>query len=51
MIHTNTTRGHIGSHHDGGLSGLELVKDPITLVLLLVTVNGWENVSGCLAIV
>lgn len=39
-IHTDTTGGHIGSHHHGALAGLELVEDPVTLVLLLVTVNG-----------
>ena len=40
IYHTNTTRGNVGSNHDGALSGLELVQDPITLSLLLVTVNG-----------
>lgn len=39
MILTNTTRGHVSGHHNGALVGLELVKDPITLVLLLVAVN------------
>ena len=39
--HTNTTRCYIGSNHDGALAGLELVQDPIALVLLLVAVNGW----------
>lgn len=39
-ILTNTTRSHIGGNHDGALSTLELVKDPITLVLLLVSVDG-----------
>lgn len=38
--HTNTTRSHISGNHDGALSVLELVEDPVTLVLLLVTVNG-----------
>lgn len=37
--HTNTTRSHIGSNHDGALARLELVQNPITLVLLLVTVD------------
>lgn len=48
MIHTDTTRGHVSSHHDGGLSGLELVKHPITLVLLLVSVNGYHMLVGVL---
>jgi hypothetical protein len=38
--HTNTTGSHIGGNHDGALASLELVQDPIALVLLLVTVNG-----------
>jgi len=37
--HTNTTRSHIGGNHDGALSGLELVEDPVALGLLLVTVD------------
>jgi len=37
--HTNTTRCHIGSNHDGALAGFELVQNPITLVLLFVTMN------------
>lgn len=40
LIHTNTTGSHVGGHHDGALSSLELVQDPVTLVLLFVTVNG-----------
>ncbi len=40
MILTNTTRGHVSGHHNGTLVSLELVEDPITLVLLLVAVNG-----------
>lgn len=40
MIHTDTTGSHVGGHHDGALSSLELVQDPVTLVLLLVTVDG-----------
>jgi hypothetical protein len=39
--HTDTTGSHVGSNHDGALARLELVQDPIALVLLLVTVNGW----------
>lgn len=38
--HTDTTRSHVRGNHDGALARLELVQDPITLVLLLVTVNG-----------
>jgi len=38
--HTNTTRCHIGSNHDGALAGLELVQNPITFVLLFVAMNG-----------
>jgi hypothetical protein len=37
--HTNTTGSHIGGNHDGTLSSLELVQDPITLILLLVAMN------------
>lgn len=40
IILTNTTRGHIGGHHDGAFGGLKLVEDPVTLVLLLITVDG-----------
>lgn len=39
-IHTDTTRGDICGNHDGALARLELVQDPIALVLLLVTVDG-----------
>lgn len=45
MILTNTTRSDVGRDHDGRLGSLELVEDPVTLVLLLVTVDGCENVS------
>jgi hypothetical protein len=38
--HTNTAGSHIGSNHDGALAGLELVQDPIALVLLFVTMDG-----------
>jgi hypothetical protein len=38
--HTNTTRSHIGGNHDGRLSSLELVEDPVALGLLFVAVNG-----------
>ena len=37
--HTNTTRSYISSNHDGALSCLEFIQDPVTLVLLLVTMN------------
>jgi hypothetical protein len=37
--HTNTTTGHVGGDHDRALSSLELVQNPITLVLLLVSVD------------
>lgn len=38
--HTNTTRCYVSSNHDGAVSSLELVENPIALVLLLVSVNG-----------
>lgn len=41
LFHTNTTRCDIRSNHDWALAGLELVENPITLVLLLVTMNCW----------
>lgn len=44
--HTNTTRSHVGSNHDGALASLELVQNPIALVLLLVAVNGYIDISG-----
>jgi len=37
--HTNATTGHVGSNHDWGFSCLELIQNPITLVLLFVSVN------------
>jgi hypothetical protein len=40
FYHTNTTRSHISSHHDGALARLEFVQDPISFLLLLVTVDG-----------
>ena len=42
FVHTDTTGSHIGGHHDGALALLELVQDPITFLLLLVTVDGWK---------
>lgn len=40
LIHTNTTRGDVGGDHDGALAVLELIEDPVALVLLLVAVDG-----------
>lgn len=37
--HTDTARSHIGRNHDGTLAGLEFVQDPVTFVLLFVTVD------------
>lgn len=37
---TNAAGCHVCGNHDGTLAGLELVKNPITFVLLLVSVNG-----------
>lgn len=37
--HTDTTRSDVSRNHHRALSGLELVEHPVTLVLLLVTVN------------
>lgn len=42
LIHTNTTRSHVGGNHDRALVGLELVQNPVALVLLLVAVDGWR---------
>jgi hypothetical protein len=39
--HTDTTGSYIGSNHDGALAGLELIQDPIALILLLVTVDSY----------
>lgn len=39
--HTNATGSHIGGYHDRAFSGLELVQNPIALVLSLVAVNSW----------
>lgn len=38
--HTDTTGSHIGGHHDGALALLEFIQNPVTLLLLLVTVDG-----------
>jgi hypothetical protein len=43
MIHTNTTRSNVRGYHDRALVGLELVQDPVTLVLLLVAVNSCDD--------
>ena len=43
--HTNTTRSHVSSNHDGRFAGLEFVENPIAFVLLLVTVDGCRNES------
>lgn len=43
--HTNTTGGYISSHHDWTLSVLEFVQDPITFILLFVSVDGYFKVS------
>jgi hypothetical protein len=40
VILTDTTRSHVSGNHDGALVGLELVENPVTLVLLLITMNG-----------
>ncbi len=44
--HTDTTRRNVGGDHDGALASLELVQDPVTLVLLLVAVDGWRKLSA-----
>lgn len=44
--HTDTTRSHVSGNHDGALALLEFVENPITLLLLLVTVDreGWPAI-------
>lgn len=37
--HTNTTRCYVGSNHDWALASLELVQNPVTLVLLFVAMD------------
>jgi len=39
IYHTNATTSHVGSNHDGAFASLELVQDPIALILLLITVD------------
>ena len=41
--HTDTTGSHVGGHHDGTLALLEFVQNPVALVLLFITVNGWNE--------
>ena len=43
LHHTNTTRCHICSNHDGTLAGLELVEYPVAFVLLFVAVNSYSS--------
>lgn len=43
--HTNTTRSNVSCNHDRALAGLELVQNPVALVLLLVAMNRCVNVS------
>jgi len=38
--HTDAAGCHVSGNHDRALAHLELVENPVTLVLLLVTVNG-----------
>lgn len=38
--HTDASGCHVGSNHDGAFAALEFVENPVTLLLLLVTVNG-----------
>jgi hypothetical protein len=40
LVLTNTTGSHVGGNHDGALALSELVENPVSLLLLLVTVNG-----------
>lgn len=40
LVLTNTTGSHIGGNHDGALALSELVENPVSLLLLLVTMNG-----------
>ena len=42
---TMTMCTHVGGNHDGGSSGLELSEDPVSLLLLLVTVDGERGPS------
>lgn len=42
-FHTDTAGSHISGDHDRAAAGLELVQDPVALILLLVTVDCWMN--------
>jgi hypothetical protein len=44
-VHTNTTGRNVRSNHDWALAGLEFVQNPVTFILLLVTMNGYSTVS------
>ena len=37
--HTNTTGSHVSSNHNRAFSVLEFLQDPVTFVLLFVTVD------------
>ena len=39
IVHVEATGGNISGNEDGGGSGLELFKDPVPLLLLLVAVD------------
>ena len=39
VIHVQTTGGDISGHEDAGGAALELTKDPVSLLLLLVAVD------------
>jgi hypothetical protein len=41
--HTNTTGCHVSSNHDWAVAGFELVKNPITFVLLFVAMDSWKR--------
>lgn len=45
VIHTNTTRGYVSSNHDGALASLEFVQNPVTLILLLISMDGYIFIS------
>jgi hypothetical protein len=39
--HTNTTGSHIGGNHDWALASFKFVQNPIALILLLISMDGW----------
>ena len=39
IIHIQSSGGHIGGNQDGGFATLKLSQHPVSLLLLLVTVN------------